>query len=816
MLTLLQSPGCNYTVLEGGQFLALHKLKALHLQGYAHEDKSQVSGYMSSSFDTNEKQKEKKESEQMKHLNLVLTEDALKLLTNLELLDLQYVRLLTNRDPQRYIKRSNIHPISYEDLIDLPLRDFLALSHEAKKITGSQPAIYDNPTFTYLSNSQLNNNQIDGDDNENDDDDDEDYDSEEEDDYEEEIEESLISSIEDNLNNIPDFKTYNSLVFDGLETEELVSYEVYVSLTQPHLAPFKTLNKLRYLRLAHARLDKIGPELLEGLHQLHTLTLEHNQIKFIPNDMFKMTPGLRHLSLAYNQIVEVEANIFSGLTKLLTLDLDFNRLSVIGPNTYPRFPQLSTIRMIGNPITHILPEAFINVNGSEKIYIGSPFVSTDVHNDAFKQLNKLKELVIENITHSILSKDFISGAPDLRILILHGNLSEIEFDTFTNSPKIEILDLSRCNIQTISMDAFFNLQNLKLLNLSHNEINNIFPGTFDYLPKLSELYLNDNKLTTLPPGIFLPSPSELIHVFNNPWDCSCDLVQLTPMTTNKMKRSSYIECQWDDKLQANCTTSQSKIVYDSRVAPLCSTPKRLKGQDVYHASLRYLKCSKEILNPKPAPTDNIYKYSTTTRKQTTSIDITKKKKPAKDMRYLPLYAYVPPTKKPVDLLEIALMDGLVPISDDYVNEMTTTITISTSSEKFTKKNDGFIQNDQQMDKNEKEINDVDFQQKQFYKDNLKESSFQENDLESNFIQPVTEKQIKTIPSLGENIYSKEYLLERKRIRDAKLKELELRKAKKQKVKQLMKENLEREQKKIKSLNKTKFLKKENENENYKP
>ena len=694
VLTLLQATGCNYTVLEGGQFVSLRNLKALHIQGYAYKDQSQISGYIPSK--AKEKTAEEEEEEQIKHLNLVLTEDVLKPLVNLQLLDLQFVRLLAERDAGRLRRFSRLHPISHTTLLDLPLDEFKRITDYVERSSRPISSLYRDPSFEYLTNdiNPFIRNKASFDDYE-------EYNDSDEDDYESEENDLSIQASEE-LSNFIEEKAQagyqNSLevsLMDEGNPDQLVSYDVYKAETEPYLAPFRTLSQLKYLRLAHAKLDKIGSELLQGLERIHTLTLEHNQIRFLPDALFMTTPGLRHLSIAYNYILELKLQALAGLDNLLTLDLDHNKLSIIGPSTFPSLPSLNTIRLNGNPITHVLPDAFTNINQTENLYIGASDVSTDVHIDAFTHLNNLKVLVIQNITLPSLIKDFIPGTPNLRQLTLHGNLSTIEFDTFSEAPLLEIIDLSMCNIAFISMDAFFNLENLRLLNLSHNEITSLNPGTFDHLPKLFELYLNDNKLKTIPPGLFMPTPAELVHVYNNPWDCSCNLIQLTPTTTNKMKRKGYVECQWHEKLPAVCKTTPDRVVYDTRVAPLCTTPFRLKGQDVFHAALRYLNCSKDILHENKEVVNSTRQVKTNTTRKIVKIK-TENKATTKYNRFLPLIAYTPPTIPPKDLLKMAELDGLEEILEsDYENDFNDPEeTLTTQPTQKPKSN--FLQNDQQM------------------------------------------------------------------------------------------------------------------------
>lgn len=549
VLTILQAAGSELTVVEARHLTPLAELRALHLQGYARRQAVQVSGYFSNHVEDMVRHKEmakKVDEEDEQNLRLALSEDALTPLTKLQLLDLQYVRLVGAVEGGRL--RRTAEPLSTSTVLDMPLAYFLSLTQHLQGI---------------------------------------------------DLPPQVLSKMSGSPSVAEEQSDVNVVLLDE-EEDEVVPYDVFKIENEVVLAPFTAQVELKYLRLAHAKLDNVGPELLTGLSGLHTLTLEHNHIKVLPTAMFTPTPHLHHLSLAHNNILTLEGDSLAGLDELLTLDLDSNKLDRIGPGSFPRLPKMATLRLLGNPLEHVFPFTFVNVNSTETLLLGSRDVAAEIHVDTFRNLNSLEVLQIENTTLPSLSRSLLEGMPNLKELTIHGHVPSIDFDAFTATTNLESLSLDHTHLSRLSLDAFFGLRKVRLLDLSHNDLNELSPGTFDHLATLRELYLHHNNLTTLPPAIFLPLPAKLIQVHGNPWHCSCDLLQLRPALTNKVRAKGYTTCRFLERSGMVCSEPDPpRLRYDSRVAPLCVTPERYLHKSVFRVTARRLKCPKHFWNTRP-------------------------------------------------------------------------------------------------------------------------------------------------------------------------------------------------------------------------
>lgn len=196
------------------------------------------------------------------------------------------------------------------------------------------------------------------------------------------------------------------------------------------------------------------------------------------------------------------------------------------------------------------------------------------------QQSPTKLVLTGNLIQRLLKYDFVTF-DSLELLNLANNqIDYIDSETFLSLSALKKLYLNENRITKITATMFVGLHNLEYLYLEYNAIKELEAGTFNPLTNLKLLFLNNNLLTTLPAQIFRNVPLvklnlrknlfmhlpvsnildqldflEQIHLEDNPWDCTCDLVSLR---------------QWVEKLKN-----------DSVVGPiLCNSPRTLANVDV--------------------------------------------------------------------------------------------------------------------------------------------------------------------------------------------------------------------------------------------
>ncbi|XP_043107397.1 SLIT and NTRK-like protein 5 [Puntigrus tetrazona] len=197
-----------------------------------------------------------------------------------------------------------------------------------------------------------------------------------------------------------------------------------------------------------------------------------------------------------------------------------------------------------------------------------------------KPYNPKKMYLTGNYIPVVRRSDFVE-AEGLDLLHLGNNRIALIHDrAFGDLINLRRLYLNGNLIDRLTADMFFGLKSLQYLYLEYNKIREIVGGTFRFVPNLQLLFLNNNLLKTLPGGIFsslslsrlnlrsnhfqnLPVSGVLdqlkalvqIDLFENPWDCSCDVVGMKI---------------WLEQLNTGTVVNDVK----------CVTPKRLAGQDM--------------------------------------------------------------------------------------------------------------------------------------------------------------------------------------------------------------------------------------------
>ncbi|XP_048835351.1 SLIT and NTRK-like protein 6 isoform X2 [Brienomyrus brachyistius] len=180
-----------------------------------------------------------------------------------------------------------------------------------------------------------------------------------------------------------------------------------------------------------------------------------------------------------------------------------------------------------------------------------------------------------NMIQRLLRDDFVAYESLVLLNLANNKIDYIENQSFLCLGSLRKLNLSGNQIDQLFSSMFFGLNSLEHLYLEYNVIEVIHAGSFSALPNLKILSLNGNLLQKLPPYIFHHLPLIKVSLMNNafkhlpvmnvldqlialrqislddnPWDCTCDLVDFK---------------QWVETLQ---TYSVSGNI-------LCQTPKKI-------------------------------------------------------------------------------------------------------------------------------------------------------------------------------------------------------------------------------------------------
>lgn len=299
-------------------------------------------------------------------------------------------------------------------------------------------------------------------------------------------------------------------------------------------------SSLRELDLSHNSLSQLRTNSIAVHTKLVRLNLEHNKLSFIPHDLFKATisasttgrqiqliSSLKYLNLAHNRIQMIDNINFKPLRNLYDLDLSFNEIQTLGTDV-ARDTTLDRRQVQGTQ-----SRAFVKLNTNEDD-------ATPLHSDhddprtqasqsdtrwpsleklrflnfAFNQLTSVNQSVLNelnpfsmlnlNLSHNFLDSEslpvrFLTKISP-QVSYLHKPNAESTQSRRSNPDlifnlKLESLDLSHNRISEVPVNLLENhYSTLDSCDLSHNRIQNV-PSNSNPLIQVRSLNLEFNPLS---------------------------------------------------------------------------------------------------------------------------------------------------------------------------------------------------------------------------------------------------------------------------------------------------------------------------------
>ncbi|XP_014255652.1 leucine-rich repeat-containing G-protein coupled receptor 4-like [Cimex lectularius] len=250
---------------------------------------------------------------------------------------------------------------------------------------------------------------------------------------------------------------------------------------------------------------------LSPLGKLQKLSLRNCSLTRLPPDTFHRFPNLQELDISRNPLNDVFTAILSPLKSLVHLDMGYSNLASISKTTFHKMTSLKTLILSGNPLKKIESGLFQNLTDLETL---------ELNNCGLSSLN-------ETVFHEM------SSYPDLKELRLSGNPIAIPKNgSFLPSQlnRLQILDLSDCNISYIPPNAFENFKKITSLYLKRNRLEFTSTSSLDFLqalPALETLDLSFNNMTSVTPYTFRFNEGlKRLKLVGNPWVCGCNIADM--------------------------------------------------------------------------------------------------------------------------------------------------------------------------------------------------------------------------------------------------------------------------------------------------
>ncbi|XP_059361551.1 toll-like receptor 13 [Carassius carassius] len=338
------------------------------------------------------------------------------------------------------------------------------------------------------------------------------------------------------FNNIKNISSVDFANLTQLQTLQIYNNEI--SFIEEFA--FKPLKNITTLMIGSNRLS-INRYFKKGLKKLEILDLAYNKLDSVRRGHFDSLNSLKNLSLPDNLISFIEAGSFNGLTNLIFLNLQSNKLSQssIKASVFSRLPNLKTLLLNNN---------YISYNSQEPL-----------EQPPFQYLKELKTLNIFSQRHKgmlNLPSNLFKGLWHLEELQAENlNIDSLHPDTFTYTPYLWVLDLSRNDFILLTTKIFLPLHVLKTLHLSKVGLQSLDFLINANLSKLHLLHVSKNALSVINETVIQSFPT-LIYL---------DL------------RGNYLSCDCTNAWFVNWTISSNDTEVESAYELTCNYPDKLKG-----------------------------------------------------------------------------------------------------------------------------------------------------------------------------------------------------------------------------------------------
>ncbi|XP_075975148.1 toll-like receptor 7 [Anticarsia gemmatalis] len=273
------------------------------------------------------------------------------------------------------------------------------------------------------------------------------------------------------------------------------------------LGAFNGLRELHTLDLAHNNIRKIPSDLFCALENIIALNLTHNKIKFVDELGFghKCGSTLQTIDLSHNDIMSLPADSeILHLRRLTQLFLQNNKINELPGEVFSDLLSLKVVNLSDNAISYLPEGLFYNTREIREIYIQNNELETLPK----RIFNRLEQLLVLDLSANKLRSDHIEDETFgglIRLIVLdlsHNAVARITRNMFKDLFFLQILNLYNNSVAFIEDNAFSPLFNLHTLNLGQNKLQAIEDHVFNGLFILNKINLNNNMLSYISENAF--------------------------------------------------------------------------------------------------------------------------------------------------------------------------------------------------------------------------------------------------------------------------------------------------------------------------
>ncbi|XP_042335266.1 toll-like receptor 4 [Sceloporus undulatus] len=350
--------------------------------------------------------------------------------------------------------------------------------------------------------------------------------------------------------NIARLETFNKPLLDGLchvRLQEITLIQISVLYTTDSLSD--CLHNIPSVRLVSTDIKEVTP--FPKNSSIRQLEFKNCKLRGVPADSLSSLKELRVLRITKNpRYLMRYVEDFQGLQNLETLDLSENTLivNIYWSSFMEEVPNLKHLNLSFNSKVALPPECS-GVSKLEYLDLQQTRLGFTGALPSFLCLGNLIYLDISHSSTHIVTECSFCGLDNLRVLKMAGSSFEGNqlAGNFKNLTKLQILDISSCQLKHIVPSALAQLHDLRELNISHNKLLSLDPKVYVHLHALTILDLHSNQLAALTAQALedLPTSLKYLDLSWNLFDCSCDHLIFFRWATNHqdiLKHADFMVC----------------------------------------------------------------------------------------------------------------------------------------------------------------------------------------------------------------------------------------------------------------------------------